>query len=87
MLTNTVFGFDEFMTTVGNTVMVFLPSSSHQQSSQSSDIVSVSSSMSWTTTSLSDTVTSLPITSSISQVSHNNFRDVEQKLPLENMFR
>ena len=33
MLTKTVFGFDQFVTTAGNTVMVFLPS---QDSSSSS---------------------------------------------------
>ena len=36
MLTKTVFGFDQFVTTAGNTVMVFLPSQDPASSSPSS---------------------------------------------------
>ena len=42
MLTKTVFGFDQFVTTAGNTVMVFLPSQDSPSSSSSPAISSTS---------------------------------------------
>ena len=42
MLTKTVFGFDQFVTTAGNTVMVFLPSQDPASPSSSPAISSTS---------------------------------------------
>ena len=42
MLTKTVFGFDQFVTTAGNTVMVFLPSQDSSSPSSSPAISSTS---------------------------------------------
>ena len=42
MLTKTVFGFDQFVTTAGNTVMVFLPSQDPTSPSPSLAISSTS---------------------------------------------
>ena len=38
MLTKTVFGFDQFVTTAGNTVMVFLPSQDSASPSSSTSV-------------------------------------------------
>ena len=71
MLTKTVFGFDQFVTTAGNTVMVFLPSQApFSPSSSPSSFPAISST--------SVTVTRTP---EVLQPQE------EQKLPLENMFR
>ena len=81
MLTKTVFGFDEFVTTVGNTVMVFLPSKlSTSPDASSSSSLPVSESVSITST-------SAVVTSPLAKFSQNSLREDELKLPLENMFR
>ena len=43
MLTKTVFGFDQFVTTAGNTVMVFLPSQDPASPSSSFQFPAISS--------------------------------------------
>ena len=80
MLTKTVFGFDEFVTTVGDTVMVFLPSKLSASPDSSSSSSSLSESVS---------ITSAPavVTSALAKFSQNSLREDELKLPLENMFR
>ena len=81
-MTKTVFGFDEFVTTVGSTVMVFLPSA---------DLPSVSSSSSSSSISPTSQIASHPVESSSVFVSPENLPEFDSsednKLPLENMFR
>ena len=95
MMTKTVYGFDEFVTTVGDTVMVFLPSSSqHSQDSSSSVASSISITTSSvledivTVTSSSATVKSKP-SNTVATFSQTHSQDKEQieRLPLETMFR
>ena len=75
--TKTVFGFDEFVTTVGNTVMVFLPSA---------DLTSTSSS---SITSRPE-LTSSPVEKTSVFVTPENLSQIDSdssnKLPLEKMF-
>ena len=76
-MTKTVFGFDEFVTTVGSTVMVFLPSADLSSSSSSS----ISSSRE---------ITSNPVEKTsifVTPVKLSEFdSDSSIKLPLEKMF-
>ena len=75
--TKTVFGFDEFVTTVGNTVMVFLPSA---------DLTSTSSSSITSRPKL----TSSPVEKTSVFVTPENLSQIDSdssnKLPLEKMF-